>query len=73
MISQLQKMRMDKAYRFISNYQEKEGISPTVREVQNHLGLSSSSMAYVVVRNLQMAGKITMNKKSPRSMKIRKP
>ena len=71
MISEIQKERMDRAYRFILSYKEMEGISPTIREVQNYLGLASSSTAYEVVRNLRKTGKITMKKNSPRTMKIR--
>ncbi len=71
MISEIQQERMDKAYRFILKYREMEGISPTIREVQDYLGVASSSTAYEVVKNLRRTGKITMKRNGPRTMKIR--
>ena len=71
MISEIQQERMDKAYRFILKYRGMEGISPTIREVQDYLGVASSSTAYEVVRNLRRTGKITMKRNGPRTMKIR--
>ena len=71
MISEIQQERMDKAYRFILRYRETEGISPTIREVQDYLGVASSSTAYEVVKNLRRTGKITMKRNTPRTMKIR--
>ena len=71
MISEIQQERMYKAYRFILKYREMEGISPTIREVQDYLGVASSSTAYEVVKNLRRTGKITMKRNGPRTMKIR--
>ena len=71
MISEIQRERMDKAYYFILRYREKDGISPTIREVQEYLGVASSSTAHEVVRNLQKTGKITMKRNGPRTIKIR--
>ena len=61
---------MEEAYRFILCYTKTEGISPTIREVQKHLGLSSSSIAYGIVKSLEEDGRITRKKNSPRTIQI---
>ena len=64
---------MEEAYRFILCYTKTEGISPTIREVQKHLGLSSSSIAYGIVKSLEEDGRITRKKNSPRTIQITDP
>lgn len=70
MISDLQEKRMDDAIRFIARFQEKEGISPTIREIQDHLGVSSTSTAYEVVRGLKKRGWIESKRNCPRTIII---
>ena len=72
MISEKQQERMEIAFRFICSYQEREGISPTVREIQQHLGVASTSTAYEVVKHLRNQGRISMKGKCPRTMTTRK-
>ena len=70
MISELQKKRMDDAIHFIAGFMENEGISPTIREIQAHLGLSSPSTAYEIVRGLKRRGWITSKRNCPRTIII---
>lgn len=61
---------MDDAIRFIAGFMEEEGISPTIREIQNHLGVSSPSTAYAIVRDLKRRGWITSKRNCPRTIII---
>ena len=70
-MSQLQRERMETAFQFISSYQKKEGISPTIREVQKYLGVSSSSTAYNIVKGLIRQGRIENKDRCPRTIKVK--
>ena len=70
-MSQLQRERMEAAFQFIYSYQKKEGISPTIREVQKYLGVSSSSTAYNIVKGLISQGRIENKDRCPRTIKVK--
>ena len=72
MISQLKLKQMDEAYDFIYSYWEKEGMSPTIREVQEYLGVSSISTAYSVIRKLAETGRIETKPRCARAIKTAK-
>ena len=69
-VTQRQQQRMDDACRFIREYQETEGISPTVRELGDHFGLASSSSAYALVRLMEKHGKIRTKRNCPRTITL---
>lgn len=54
----------------INKYIEKEGISPTVREIGQIVGLRSSSTVHNHIKALEKEGYIKMKKDSPRSMRV---
>lgn len=54
----------------INNYIEKEGISPTVRELCDITGIKSTSTIHGYIKRLQNQGYIDMIKGSPRSMRV---
>ena len=56
----------------INNYIEKEGISPTVRELCDMTGIKSTSTIHGYIKRLQNQGYIHMIKGSPRSIRILK-
>lgn len=56
----------------IARYIEKEGISPTVREIGDIIGLSSSSTVHKHIKVLESEGYIKMKKDCPRSIRILK-
>ena len=62
---------METAFQFICSYQKREGISPTIREVQKYLGVSSPSTAYYIVRKLINQGRIENRDRCPRTIKIK--
>ena len=70
MMSKLQRSRMDDVASFIARFREKEGISPTIREIQFHMGVRSSSTAYEVVRNLKRSGRIETKGNCPRTITV---
>ena len=61
---------MQQAFAFIKSYVEKEGISPTIREVQEYLGLGSVSTAYIIIQKLKTQGMIDTKRRIPRSIAI---
>lgn len=54
----------------INKYIEREGISPTVRELCNITGIKSTSTIHGYIKRLQNQGYIEMIKGSPRSMRV---
>lgn len=54
----------------INEYIEKEGIPPTIREICDISGLSSTSTVHGHIKMLQKEGYITMRNGSPRSMRV---
>ena len=46
------------------------GYPPTIREVQTHLGLSSSSVAHARIKTLQRKGLAVMDENVPRSLRL---
>ncbi len=56
----------------INEYIQKEKISPTIREIGDIIGLSSTSMVHKHVNNLEEKGYITRKKESPRSIRVLK-
>ena len=71
-MSQLHQERVEKAFEFICSYQKEEGIAPTIREVQRHIGVASSSTAYNIVRKLIVQGRIENMDRCPRTIKIKR-
>lgn len=54
----------------IDEYIEKERISPTVRELCDILGFSSTSTVHRYLGDIEEKGYITRKKESPRSIRI---
>ena len=70
MIMDLHDQRANDAIRFIMDFQEKEGISPTIREIQKHLGVSSTSTAFSIIKDLKRRGWITSKRNCPRTITV---
>ena len=70
MMSKQHQERVETAFRFICSYEETEGFSPTIREIQECLGVSSPSSAHVVVKELIRQGRIEQKGRCPRSIRI---
>ena len=64
--------RQKEIFLAITRYIEKEGISPTVREIGDIIGLSSSSTVHRHIKILEDEGYIKMKKDTPRSIRIMK-
>ena len=62
--------KMEDALRYICRYWETEGFSPTVREIQEHLGMQSTSTAWFVLCSLQESGYISMQEGKPRTIRV---
>ena len=56
--------RMEDALRYICRYWE------TVREIQEHLGMQSTSTAWFVLCSLQESGYISMQEGKPRTIRV---
>lgn len=56
----------------IIKYIEREGISPTVRELCDITGIKSTSTIHGYIKRLQNQGYIEMIKGSPRSIRVLK-
>lgn len=56
----------------ISDYIKEEGISPTIREICDIVGLKSSSTVHTHIKKLEKQGYIKMIKDSPRSIRVLK-
>ena len=70
MVTKRTKEMENQAILFIIAYKEAEGISPTVREIGEHLGLASPASSHRILRELMNEGRITMKKGCPRSISI---
>ncbi len=53
---------------FIKNYKRIKGISPSVREIGDAVGLSSPSSVYAHLVKLKKLGKINFSPRIPRSV-----
>lgn len=62
--------RQHEILNMINEYINKEGISPTVREICDIAGLKSSATVHRHIKVLQNEGYIQMIKNSPRSMRV---
>ena len=62
--------QMEEAMSFIRTYHRQRGISPSIREVQEHLHVGSSSTAYLIIRQLEKEGQIIRTSKTPRSIAV---
>ena len=62
--------KQTKVLGFIKEYQEKERVSPTIREIQSFLGVASSSTAYDIVRSLKKKGRISAKRNCPRTIVV---
>ena len=60
----------DELCRFIADFRSREGISPTVREIQRFMGVSSPSTAYSALKALQDQGRIRMSAKRARTIRL---
>ena len=54
----------------VRTYIDAEGISPTLKDLKNALGLSSLSPVQFHLRNLQAAGAIEQRRGVPRSIRV---
>lgn len=62
--------RQSEILNMISEYIDKEGISPTVRELCDISGIKSTSSVHKHIKSLEKEGYIKMIKDSPRSMRV---
>ncbi len=60
----------EKVYNFITDYIQKNGYSPSVREINIGTGLSSTSSVYNHLLQLKMMGKIDMKENTPRTISV---
>lgn len=58
----------DKVYEFICDFYNRNGYSPTIREVGDAVGLSSSSTVHGHVNRLIQEGKLAKKDSSPRTL-----
>ena len=63
------KMRQ-KVYNYIVKYMKENGYAPSVREICQGVGLSSTSSVHNHLSNLEEEGKIKMRGNSPRAICI---
>lgn len=59
--------------RYIENYIEEHGVSPTYREMSGFMGTSSPSTAFNMVKKLVRSGKLTVDRNQDRAVKLTKP
>ena len=57
-------------YMFICDFNREHGYSPTVREIEKHVGLKSTSSVQAYLRKLEECGYIARLKDCPRTIKI---
>ena len=55
---------------FIMAYSKKNGYPPTVREIGQHLGIASSSTAYIAVSECEKNGYLKVEKGISRGIKV---
>ena len=61
---------LDGVCEYIAAYHAREGIAPTVREIQQFMGVASTSTAYAALTTLKKQGRITMNDHCPRTIRL---
>lgn len=57
-------------YRFLSEYIEQHGYAPTIREIGDGVGISSTSNVHYYLQQLQEEGLITVDNNKPRTIQI---
>lgn len=65
-------MKQKKVLYIIDEYIEKNKISPTIREIQELVGLKSTSTIHEYIKRLEKKGYISRIDASPRSIKVEK-
>ncbi len=65
--------RQEQVLRFIQNTQEREGLTPTIREIADHFGFSSPNAALLHVRALRRKGYIKTLPGRARSLRVTDP
>ena len=69
-IKQIEQSGRERVYSFLVDFIQKNGYSPTVREICVGTGLRSTSSVYAHLLKLEDEGKIEMKKKSTRAIKV---
>ena len=59
-----------KIYNFLVDYITKNGYAPSMREICNGTGLSSTGSVYDHLKILEVVGKIEMKPNTPRAIKL---
>jgi repressor LexA len=65
--------RQEQVLRFIQNTQEREGLTPTIREIAGHFGFNSPNAALLHVRALRRKGYLKTLPGRARSLRITDP
>jgi len=65
-------IKQKKVLDIINEYIEKNKISPTIREIQELVGLKSTSTIHEYIKRLEKKGYISRIDASPRSIKVEK-
>lgn len=63
-------MSKERIYNFILDYISKNGFAPSVKEIADGTGFSSTSSVYPHLLDLEDEGKIQMKRKSTRAIKV---
>lgn len=63
-------MSRERIYNFILDYISKNGFAPSVREIADGTGFSSTSSVYRHLLDLEGEGKIQMKRKTTRAIKV---
>jgi len=69
-MSRQRKVTEDEVYAYLMYFIEKHGFSPTVREIQDGLGISSPSLIQSRLRELHDNERITHIPGSPRTIRL---
>lgn len=60
----------ERVYRFIVDFITENSYSPSVKEICEGTGLSSTSNVHDYLRKLKMMGKIDMKERTPRTIRL---
>ena len=58
----------EKVFKFIQGYVASNDEAPTIQEIVRNCGFHSASTVHTVLKNLQLAGRITIKQNIPRGI-----
>lgn len=62
--------RAPEIHRFVAAYVAEHGYSPTVREIQDHIGLGSASSTHFVIKRMLREGLLVGRAATPRTLRV---